>query len=657
MTPIDFNQKILPAPDDPAAWEGWRAELHAWREQTRADLGYTGDLYARSEFAWAGSCFNCGMVMLFDQEFYDPRTGCYRLDAFLDQGERKFGGYDAIVLWHAYPIIGFDDRNQFDFYREAPGGLDGLREISRLCHARRVKVFVDYNPWDTGTRREDCSDLEVLTDLVQAVDADGIFLDTMKQGSAGFRAALDAACPGVVLESEGMTPLERIQDHHLSWGQWALDSHAPGVLRNKWFEPRHMVHMIARWDRDRTEQIQTAWMNGVGVMIWENVFGSWNGWNDRDAWLLRSIVPVQRRYAALFSGGEWTPLIAKSGPVYASGWENGGLRLWTSVNRSQRAAGSPPIQAEAGLCYFDLLRGTGIESQGPGREGIQVPLPGHGCGAILACPAEHVDMAFRRFLDQQAGIWAQFYGSRRFPVRPLRRCRERIARRKPAAGMLQINEAEQSIVEAGRYTILQSYRHRECGMYGEPMYVDVWKPKPPDFHGLRVRSETVDLGAFAIDRREVTNGEYRRFLQASGYRPRQPESFLRHWVDGAPAPGTEDAPVVYIDLEDARAYARWVGKRLPTELEWQAGMERLQRPDGYRLWNWTESEHSDGRTRFCILKGGSNYCASGSEWYADGGPREPGFAAKCILFWPGLDRRATIGFRCIVDLIHEPHRH
>jgi formylglycine-generating enzyme required for sulfatase activity len=67
-------------------------------------------------------------------------------------------------------------------------------------------------------------------------------------------------------------------------------------------------------------------------------------------------------------------------------------------------------------------------------------------------------------------------------------------------------------------------------------------------------------------------------------------------------------------------------------------------------WELTESVRADGRTRFCILKGGSFYQAAGSEWYADGGPRPNQFAAKFLLMWPGLDRCATIGFRCAVDL-------
>jgi formylglycine-generating enzyme required for sulfatase activity len=68
------------------------------------------------------------------------------------------------------------------------------------------------------------------------------------------------------------------------------------------------------------------------------------------------------------------------------------------------------------------------------------------------------------------------------------------------------------------------------------------------------------------------------------------------------------------------------------------------------VWQWTESERSDGRTRFCSLKGGSFYEARGSDWYADGGLKPCRFAAKFLLMWPGLDRCATVGFRCALGL-------
>ena len=105
-------------------------------------------------------------------------------------GKKECNVGDSVVLWHAYPRIGLDDLNQFDFYRHMPGGLKGLRAVVDELQAAGIKVFIDCNPWDTGTRRENVSDLDALCEMIRALDADGIFLDTMKEGAAAFRAKL-----------------------------------------------------------------------------------------------------------------------------------------------------------------------------------------------------------------------------------------------------------------------------------------------------------------------------------------------------------------------------------------------------------------------------------------------------------------------------------
>jgi formylglycine-generating enzyme required for sulfatase activity len=211
-----------------------------------------------------------------------------------------------------------------------------------------------------------------------------------------------------------------------------------------------------------------------------------------------------------------------------------------------------------------------------------------------------------------------------------------------------------------------------------------WEDSPRRYH-----DHEMQVKPFYIDRYPVTNQQFKKFLDASHYTPRDSHDFLRDWHNGTFPEDAANKPVTWVSIEDARAYAQWSGKRLPHEWEWQYAAQgsdgrsypwgnewnpaavpvaekgrRLTRPDNVdahsagaspfgvmdlvgNVWQWTD-EFEDPHTRSAILRGGSYYQPSGSMWYFPQAYRldEHG---KYLLMAPSLDRSGTIGFRCVVD--------
>ena len=78
---------------------------------------------------------------------------------------------------------------------------------------------------------------------------------------------------------------------------------------------------------------------------------------------------------------------------------------------------------------------------------------------------------------------------------------------------------------------------------------------------------------FYLARYPVTNAQFRRFLDETGYTPaaddKSAEDFLKHWKLGAIPAGCENHPVVWVSLVDAVAYCHWAKLSLPTEWLWE----------------------------------------------------------------------------------------
>jgi iron(II)-dependent oxidoreductase len=103
---------------------------------------------------------------------------------------------------------------------------------------------------------------------------------------------------------------------------------------------------------------------------------------------------------------------------------------------------------------------------------------------------------------------------------------------------------------------------------------------------------TVDLLAFEIDRTPATNAAYMAYMAETGadapmYWERDGEGWARTAM-GVTRPVDPARPVVHVSWEEADAFARWAGKRLPTEFEWEVASPRLEGTGG--AWEWTSSD-------------------------------------------------------------------
>jgi formylglycine-generating enzyme required for sulfatase activity len=672
----------IPGPASAAERAAWLADIRHWRTERRIRAGYDSREYERPELRWTQRNIVEHLAMIHDRYLYDPVAGQYTVPRFLDDLEERFGGVDSVLLWHSYPNLGIDDRNQYDLVRDMPGGIARVAAAIEEFHRRGVKVLFPINLWDQGTRGEGEADWTAIARLMAQVGGDGLNGDTLSGFPPAFRAASDAAGRPLALEPTDSPPAQALSWNTMSWGICWKYSYRPLVSTFKWLEPRHLVHIAPRWGRDKTHDLQFAFFNGIGIVSWENIWGIWNGLVARDREALRRTAAIERVMAPLLVSQDWEPFAPTlQEGVFASRFPGPDRTLWLLVNRADHAVGGSQLRvpADTGTAFYDLWHGVPLTPDTrDDPHALAFEIEARGFGAVLAVrgPLDAATQDLLRRMRERARPLAE-YGSE-WSFLPQRVVEPESSAPAAAAPTGMVT------VPGGSFEFVVSGIEIEGG---DMVGVDVqypWEDSPRRHHRRRL-----EIKPFHIDRHPVTNGEFYRFLIESGYAPRDRHNFLRHWKDGRIPPGWERRPVTWVSLEDARAYALWAGKRLPREWEWQYAAQgtdgrrypwgnawdeaavpapqtrrvfegpeevgthpRGASPFGVQdlvghVWQWTD-EYVDERTRAAILRGGSAYRPQGSQWYFPQAYRLDQHG-KYLLMAPSLDRAGTVGFRCVKD--------
>ena len=699
-----------------------------FRDRYLYDLDSFDDtLYRRDDLKWIRNSYLMILQMAWDREYYDRFTGESGFAGFLSRYNRLFGNVDVYGIWPTWPRLGIDERNQWDLYRDLPGGTEGLRRISRQAKADNCRFFIAYNPWDKSTRAEDPA--RGMAEIIAATDADGVVLDTEGRSYAALQNSADSVRKGVVMYSEGMPVVKDMPGILAARVHNALFL-SPELNLNKLIKPDFAIFRVADVGEDvLRREISVAFFNGYGTEL--NMFrpGGRGDEYTADLEYLAETTWILRRNSDAFLDNDWIPLVRTTADrVYANRWKAGDKTLFTVLNMDHRGYSGYLFSTgdTAGKHLVSLRRHEEIiPSLINGELMAYVQAPGWSqsyngtrressvdCIALLPSLIKAEIKGEKLHLSSVIeGRLLISAGSPGYGTKPMELA-------SPADTTFVIDdlfgiEGEKVVIELtdsngllldervimpekGRPWIVSETIRTEPaaevpeGMALVPAATISYKLASADefvAYPYAGKEITTAVDSFLIDRYPVTNEEYLKFIRETRYIPLDTANYLKHWERGMPASGQERYPVVWVSLEDARAYARWAGKRLPSEAEWQLaaqgtdgrewpwgnefhatkcnnGFGRATPVDAFpkgespygvadlvgNVWQMTGDVYCNGAYYFNIIRGGSWFRPESSWWYVRGGPQPLTMTQMQLLVSPGYDRSATVGFRCVKDL-------
>jgi len=646
---------------------------------------FDNTLFEREDLEWVRHAYVAGLNFAWDKDFYDNKYGWYNLTSYLSNGNYLFGGYDIYALWPTWPRLGLDERNQWDLFRDLPNGLMGIRGLVDDLHLKDTRFFICFNPWDESTRKED--HYKGIATVLEATDADGVVLDCSGKSNERLQEIADSIKPGVIMYSEGMAVVKDMPGIVAGRVHNAI-YYSPPLNLNKLIKPEFAIFRVLEIrDKDLKREMAISFFNGYGVELNSMGPGRPEG-GLKDLRYLGKTSMILRQNSNAFLSSDWTPLIPSlRDSIWVNEWPGEEKTIYTVLSFIPEGHDGPlfEIDHEEDHHYISLWHHTAIEPiEIDGNHYIHSNIDSYNpsyhntrregnvdCIAVFPKLIKIDDADHQFTVSADTGdemiVWrsAVAYGSyyQKFPL---------INEGKKIEGswlageekiIIQLFEKDELIDESvyetnsGKPWLISEYR-KTSGPIDKKETLKVkggpfsWVTEQNDqFIPYPGPASPVDtnLQDFYIDKQPVSNVQFKEFLEESGYQTRIKDNFLKHWTNGTYPDSIAGDPVVYVDYEDALAYAEWAEKRLPTELEWQYAVQKKDLPTGI-VWEMTNDRYDNGSHTFIIIKGGSYYKPESSWWYIQGGKQPPERQQMLLQVSPGFDRASTVGFRCIQDL-------
>jgi len=313
----------------------WQNGLRTiFRDKHLYDLEeFDNTLFERKDLAWIKESYLMVLLAAWDREFYDRSIGKYTYAEFLKKYINLFGSVDAFLLWPTWPRLGLDERNQWDLFRDLPGGTDQLRNFARMSRQYGTKFFINEVPWDNSTRKED--ELKGMGKLIAETEADGVVLDSRGGGNTdpALQAAADSVRKGVIMYYEGMPFIKDMPRMAASRVHNAIYL-SPELNIDKLIKPDCSIFRVCDTGEDIIHrEIAISFFNGYGTEL--NIFrpGGRDENYESDLDFLALTTFILRQNNDAFLDKEWTPLIGTlTDDVFVNKWSSGSKIIYTVLN-------------------------------------------------------------------------------------------------------------------------------------------------------------------------------------------------------------------------------------------------------------------------------------------------------------------------------------
>jgi gamma-glutamyl hercynylcysteine S-oxide synthase len=587
---------------------------------------FDNTMFEREDLKWIKESYIIILQMAWDREFYDRSTNKYTYAEELKKWNEQFNNIDVFGIWPTWPRLGLDQRNQWDMYRDLPGGTAQLKTFARLSRQYNTKFFISYNPWDNSTRKED--HYSGMGKLIAETEADGVVLDTRGSSSYELQAAADSVRKGVVMFSEGMAITKDMPGIIAGRVHNAI-YYSPELNLNKLIKPDFSIFRVCDVGEDNNHrEIAIAFFNGYGTEL--NLFrpgGRDDGYR-KDLEYLAKTTFILRQNNDAFLDFNWTPLIATElDNVYVNKWDSGEKTIYTVLNmkpegvhdklfKIDRKAGRHfvslwnhevlyPVEANGSFYVKADAEAWSASLSGTRKEG-SVDCIGVFPGLIKA-EIRGDSMSINKPVGGHLYLWKgnPSYQTQKFELKFIDDTTFRIKNvlgyyeGKIVLQYLENNRLKDENIQylkGGKPWLISRVTRTKTSVSVPADMVLV--PKATITYSLTTGEDfmpypainvplTAEVDSFLIDKYPVTNIQYYDFLLKSGYMPTDTTNYLKHWDKGIYKQGQEKYPVVYLSYEDMAAYAKWAEKRLPAEAEWQLA---AQGTDG-RTWPWGSEFH------------------------------------------------------------------